>query len=60
MPEIDRMIPDYDLYNVDKNLAYGFLTRGCPNRCNGVLYLPKKETSLLTWILRMYLLGEKM
>lgn len=28
LPEIDRMIPDYDLYNVDKNLAYGFLTRG--------------------------------
>ena len=23
LPEIDRMIPDYNLYNVDKNLAYG-------------------------------------
>lgn len=27
--EIDRMTPDYDLYQIDKNLAYGFLTRGC-------------------------------
>ena len=30
--EIDRSFPDYSLYRIDKE-AYGFLTRGCPNRC---------------------------
>lgn len=25
--------PDYSIYNIDSNLSYGFLTRGCPNRC---------------------------
>lgn len=39
---IDRLQPDYDLYNVDKNLAYGFLTRGCPNHCKWCI-VPKKE-----------------
>lgn len=47
LPEIDRMIPDYDLYNVDKNLAYGFLTRGCPNRCKWCV-VPAKENGLYT------------
>lgn len=60
LPEIDRMIPDYDLYNIDKNLAYGFLTRGCPNRCKWCVVPAKKETSFLTWILRKYLPDEKM
>ena len=32
-PEIDRAVPDYSLYEIDKRVAYGFLTRGCPNRC---------------------------
>ncbi len=40
--EIDNLQPDYDLYNVDKNLAYGFLTRGCPNKCKWCI-VPKKE-----------------
>ena len=31
-PEIDRAVPDYSLYGIDKRTAYGFLTRGCPNR----------------------------
>lgn len=39
---IDRLQPDYDLYNIDKNLAYGFLTRGCPNHCKWCI-VPKKE-----------------
>lgn len=29
--EIEHICPDYSLYGV--NEAYGFLTRGCPNRC---------------------------
>lgn len=40
--EMDRQYPDYDLYRIDKNLAYGFLTRGCINRC-GWCIVPKKE-----------------
>lgn len=40
--DIDRSIPDYDLYNVDKKLAYGFLTRGCPNKCKWCI-VPQKE-----------------
>ena len=49
LPEIDRMIPDYDLYNVDKNLAYGFLTRGCPNRCKWCV-VPAKEGNITTYM----------
>lgn len=41
-PPMERMTPDYDLYNVDRFLAYGFLTRGCPNRCKWCI-VPKKE-----------------
>lgn len=40
--EIDREFPDYDLYNIDKNLAYGFLTRGCSNHCKWCI-VPAKE-----------------
>ena len=49
LPEIDRMIPDYDLYNVDKNLAYGFLTRGCPNRCKWCV-VPVKEGNITPYM----------
>lgn len=31
--EVDRLQPDYSIYNINSNLSYGFLTRGCPNRC---------------------------
>ena len=32
--EIEHMYPDYDLYpHLTKDIAYGFLTRGCPNNC---------------------------
>lgn len=42
-PEIDRLQPDYSLYpNIDKRTAYGFLTRGCPNRCKWCV-VPVKE-----------------
>lgn len=32
-PEIEKQFPDYGLYNIN-NIAYGFLTRGCPRHCN--------------------------
>lgn len=40
--EVDRLQPDYSIYNIDSNLSYGFLTRGCPNRCKWWV-VPKKE-----------------
>jgi hypothetical protein len=41
--EIDAMLPDYSLYpQVDAHTAYGFLTRGCPNRCKWCV-VPLKE-----------------
>lgn len=45
-PEIEHIQPDYSLYpNIDKNLAYGFLTRGCPNKCKWCI-VPKKEGNI--------------
>jgi hypothetical protein len=38
--EIEHIYPDYSLYNTDK--AYGFTTRGCPNKCKFCV-VPKKE-----------------
>ena len=35
-------MPDYSLYEIDKRVAYGFLTRGCPNRCKWCV-VPQKE-----------------
>jgi hypothetical protein len=40
--EIDAMQPDYSIYNIDSKLAYGFLTRGCPNKCKWCV-VPIKE-----------------
>lgn len=40
--EIDRLQPDYSLYGVPENMAYGFLTRGCPNKCKWCV-VPLKE-----------------
>jgi hypothetical protein len=39
--EIDSMYPDYSLYPQYKS-AYGFLTRGCPNKCSWCV-VPQKE-----------------
>lgn len=40
---IDRLQPEYSIYhNVDNKTAYGFLTRGCPNKCKWCI-VPKKE-----------------
>lgn len=38
--EVEHTCPDYSLYNVRE--AYGFLTRGCPNRCPWCV-VPHKE-----------------
>ncbi len=44
--EIDRLQPDYSIYpNVDGKSAYGFLTRGCPNRCRWCI-VPSKEGNI--------------
>lgn len=41
--EIDRLQPDYSIYpHVPNDVAYGFLTRGCPNRCPWCV-VPRKE-----------------
>lgn len=40
--EIDKLQPDYSLYNIPNNIAYGFLSRGCPNKCSWCI-VPKKE-----------------
>lgn len=42
-PEIDLLQPDYLIYpNLDQSTAYGFLTRGCPNKCKWCI-VPTKE-----------------
>jgi hypothetical protein len=41
--EIEKTCPDYDLYNCEH--AYGFLTRGCINKCQWCI-VPKKEGSI--------------
>lgn len=44
--EIDRTQPDYTIYpNVPTDTAYGFLTRGCPNKCPWCV-VPRKEGAI--------------
>lgn len=47
LPEaIDRLQPDYSIYPlVPHDTAYGFLTRGCPNRCPWCV-VPRKEGAI--------------
>lgn len=41
--EIDCLQPDYSIYpNIDSKTSYGFLTRGCPNKCKWCV-VPLKE-----------------
>lgn len=41
--DMDRLQPDYSLYPaVDSRTSYGFLTRGCSNRCRWCV-VPQKE-----------------
>lgn len=57
LPEsIDSMIPDYDLYNCDH--AYGFLTRGCPNKCSWCI-VPEKEGAIKSYADIMDFIGDK-
>lgn len=45
-PEIEVMQPDYSIYpQIDKKTAYGFLTRGCPNKCKWCV-VPLKEGAI--------------
>ena len=41
--EIENTMPDYSLYGI-KNMAYGFLTRGCPRQCNFCIVGEKEGT----------------
>lgn len=44
--EVDAMQPDYSIYPaIDGKTAYGFLTRGCPNKCKWCV-VPKKEGAI--------------
>ena len=48
--EIDRMQPDYSIYpQIDSKTAYGFPTRGCPNRCKWCV-VPKKEGKIAPYM----------
>ena len=41
--EVDRLQPDYSIYpHIPSDTAYGFLTRGCPNKCPWCV-VPRKE-----------------
>lgn len=41
--EMDRLQPDYSIYpHIPTDTAYGFLTRGCPNKCPWCV-VPRKE-----------------
>lgn len=43
---VDRCQPDYSIYpNIPKGYAYGFLTRGCPNKCQWCV-VPRKEGAI--------------
>lgn len=49
-PEIDRLQPDYTIYpQIDRKTAYGFLTRGCPNRCKWCI-VPQKEGEIAPYM----------
>lgn len=48
--EIDRMQPDYSIYpSIDSKTAYGFLTRGCPNKCKWCC-VPTKEGNIAPYM----------
>ena len=48
--DIDLCQPDYSIYpNVPKDYAYGFLTRGCPNKCRWCV-VPKKEGAIRSYM----------
>lgn len=49
--EMEYVTPDYSLYpSIDNKTAYGFLTRGCPNKCKWCVVPGKKGISVHIWI----------
>lgn len=47
---IDSLQPDYSIYpDIDSKTAYGFLTRGCPNKCKWCI-VPKKEGNIAPYM----------
>lgn len=48
--EIDRIQPDYSIYpSIGSKNAYGFLTRGCPNKCKWCC-VPAKEGNIVPYM----------
>lgn len=44
--EMEFVVPDYSIYpSIDNKKAYGFLTRGCPNKCKWCV-VPRKEGNI--------------
>ena len=44
--EMEFVKPDYSIYpSIDNRTAYGFLTRGCPNKCKWCV-VPRKEGNI--------------
>lgn len=39
--EVEHMMPDYSIYGI-KNIAYGFMTRGCPRACKFCIVADKE------------------
>ncbi len=47
---IDRQQPDYSIYpHIPSDTAYGFLTRGCPNKCSWCV-VPRKEGKIVPYM----------
>ena len=48
--EIDKLQPDYSIYpQINNKTAYGFLTRGCPNKCKWCI-VPEKEGKIAPYM----------
>lgn len=43
--DVEFCTPDYTIYNLPRDTAYGFLTRGCPNRCAWCV-VPRKDGNI--------------
>ena len=54
--EIDKMLPDYDLYQCEH--AYGFLTRGCIRKCDFCI-VPEKEGKIKKYMDIEEIIGNK-
>ena len=47
---VEFVTPDYSIYpGIDKKTAYGFLTRGCPNKCKWCV-VPRKEGNVVPYM----------